>query len=70
MYFQGGKVVEGLSGKVLKPSKLDILATAEDSPPPPELKPTVSAAVSAEDSKDEQNDLGQTNNGTSDIIQG
>ena len=62
--------MEGLSGKVLKPSKLDILATAEDSPPLPELKPTVAAAVSGEDSKDEQNDLGQTDNGTSDIIQG
>ena len=59
--------MEGLSGKVLKPSKLDILATTEDSVPPPQLKPTM---VSAEDIRDERADTDQTTNGKSDITQG
>ena len=31
-YRQGGKVIEGLSGKVLKPSKVDILDSCSTSP--------------------------------------
>ena len=61
-------MVEGLSGKVLKPSKLDILASTQDTLPPPELKPTVTT-VNDEDSKDVQKDSGQTTNGNSDVTQ-
>ena len=32
-------MVEGLSGKVLKPSKLDIFASQEDAAPAPHLQP-------------------------------
>lgn len=46
---QGGKVVEGTSGKIMKPSRLDILGVVPDPVIKPLIEPVKSDVIATDD---------------------